>query len=392
MLDFGTLEKAQAAVHAVRNGGVEQLRLDHAALRIAAVEHGDFLALPAVLFHELLDFLDHPLRLGHVGGRLVDAHGLARALGGAQVLAQALAVVADERVGAVQDVAVGAVVLLQLDLLAHVELAHEVLHVAHARTAKGVDALVVVAHGDHAARGLQTAIHHVAGQLLEPLVLQLVRVLELIDHDVAKAPLVVGAQLGVVAQQLVGAQHQLAEVDHALALALLLVELVDLDLLARVRVIGHHVAGAHALFLAAGNEVLQLLGREALVVHVELLAQALDGRQLVLRVQDLEGGRQLRRLVVGAQQPVAQAVEGAYPHAAHVVGQHGRQAGQHFLGRLVGEGHGQDGARRGLARLQQPGDARGQHPRLARARAGQDQRVAGRKRDGSKLLLVEVGQ
>src|SRR2546427_4836108 len=45
----------------------------------------------------------------------------------------------------------------------------------------------------------------------------------------------------------------------------------------------------------------QLLGREALVVHVELLAQALDGRQLVLRVQDLEGGRQLCRLVVGAR-------------------------------------------------------------------------------------------
>jgi uncharacterized membrane protein YqhA len=62
----------------------------------------------------------------------------------------------------------------------------------------------------------------------------------------------------VVAQQLVAAQHQLAEVDHALALALLLVELVDLDLLARVLVAPRR--GAQAVFLAAGDEPLQLLG------------------------------------------------------------------------------------------------------------------------------------
>jgi hypothetical protein len=44
--------------------------------------------------------------------------------------------VADQRVGRIQDVAVAAVVLLQLDLVLHVELAHEVGHVAHARAAK----------------------------------------------------------------------------------------------------------------------------------------------------------------------------------------------------------------------------------------------------------------
>jgi hypothetical protein len=65
---------------------------------------------------------------------------------------------------------------------------------------------------------------------LDPGVLQLVGVLELVDQDVAEAPLVVLADRIVVAQQLVAAQHQLAEVHHAFALALVFVELVDLDL------------------------------------------------------------------------------------------------------------------------------------------------------------------
>jgi hypothetical protein len=121
VLDFGALEEAQAAVHAVRHAGVEQRRLDHPALRVAAVEHGDLLArnarLGALVAHQVAHLLDHPLRLGQVGRRLVHAHRLARALVGAQVLAQARLVVADQRVGRIEDVAVAAVVLLQLDLV-----------------------------------------------------------------------------------------------------------------------------------------------------------------------------------------------------------------------------------------------------------------------------------
>src|SRR3990167_6981167 len=389
MLDLGALKKAQAAVHAVGHGGVEQRGFDHAALRVAAVEHGDLLALETVVLHQLLDLVHHPLRFGEVARGLVHAHRLACTLGGAQVLAQAPGVVADEVVGRVEDVAVAAVVLLQLDLLLHVELTHEVLHVAHARTAKGVDALVVIAHGDHAAVRLEAAVHLVTRELLEPQVLQAVGVLELVHQDVREAPLVVRADGVVVAQQFVAAQHQLAEINHALALALVFVELVDLDLLARIRVLPLHVARAQALFLATGNEILQLLGRKALVVHVVLLAQALDGRELVLRVQDLEGLRQARRLVVRAQQTVAQAMKGADPHAAHVHRQHGGQPRHHLLGGLVGEGDGQDAAGRGLAGREQPGDARGEHARLARTGAGQDERMARRQGDGSELLGVE---
>ena len=298
VLDLGPLEKAQAAIHPVGHGRIEQRGLDHPALRIAAVEHRDLLATDArhrtVAAHQVPHFLDHPLRLGEVGRRLIDPHRLAGALRGAQVLAQPGLVVADQLVGRIEDVAEAAVVLLQLDLVLDMEFAHEIGHVADPRAAERVDALVVVADRQHRAAGAaHGAAGVLAGEQLEPGVLQLVGVLEFIDQDVAKAPLVVLAHRVVVSQQLVAAQHQLAEIDHALALALLLVQLVDLDLLPVFLAAHIDDLGPQAVLLAAGDEPQRLLGRKTLVIDIELLHQALDRRQLVLRVQDLKALRQI---------------------------------------------------------------------------------------------------
>ncbi len=207
-----------------------------------------------------------------------------------------------------------------------------------------------------------------------------------------EAMLVMRAQRVVVAQQLHGAQHQLGEVDHAFALALFFVGLVDLDLLARLLVALFDVVRAQAGILVVGDEPGHLLGHEALFVEVHALDHALDGRQRIGAVEDLEGLRQPGQLPVRAQEAVAQAVEGADPHAAHVDRQHRRQPRQHLLGRLVGEGHGQQAAGRDLAGVEQPGDAGGQDTGLARPGTGQDQRRLGRQRDGGELLGVEVAQ
>ena len=51
-----------------------------------------------------------------------------------------------------------AVVLLKLDHLLDTELALEVAHIAHLRASKGVDALVIVAHGKHPLRAVGRAI------------------------------------------------------------------------------------------------------------------------------------------------------------------------------------------------------------------------------------------
>jgi hypothetical protein len=81
--------------------------------------------------------------------------------------------------------------------------------------------------------------------------------------------------------------------------------------------------------------------------------------------------------------------KGADPHAAHVDRQHGAQARQHFLGRLVGEGHRQHTTRRDLAGLQQPGDAGGEHAGFARTCPSQYQGMLRRQCDGLVLFRVE---
>ena len=62
------------------------------------------------------------------------------------------------------------------------------------------------------------------------------------------------------------------------------------------------------------------------------------------------------------------------------------------LRRLVGEGDREHAGGRHLPGLDQPGDARGEHARLAAARAGEDQRRLVRQRDGFELRLVETGE
>ncbi len=202
-------------------------------------------------------------------------------------LPRRLAVVGDQRVGAVEDVAVRAVVLLQLDQVLDLEFALEGRHVADIGAAERVDALVVVADREHRAM--------LAGHQLQPLVLQIVGILEFVDQDVPEARLVMLAQRLVARQQFIGAQQQFGEIDHAFALALLVVQLVQLDEAAVVVVVGLDLMRAQALVLGAVDEIHQVAGRIFFIVDIVGLQQALDDRQLILRVQDLEGLRQTRR-------------------------------------------------------------------------------------------------
>ena len=98
---------------------------------------------------ESADLLDEPLRLVQVGGRLVHAHRLAVTEVGPEILAQAVAIVANEGVGRRENIAVRAIVLLELDQVGDLVLALEGRHVADVGAAKSVDALVVVTDREH---------------------------------------------------------------------------------------------------------------------------------------------------------------------------------------------------------------------------------------------------
>ena len=131
-----------------------------------------------------------------IGGSREAAHRLALAFARPEVLAEPRLVVADERVGELEDVPVRAVVLLELDQrhrqLRRPEIALEVLHVGDVRAAERVDRLIVVADGeDRRSR---------AGEQPQPAVLQHVRVLELVDEQVREAAPVVLAQCSLPAR------------------------------------------------------------------------------------------------------------------------------------------------------------------------------------------------
>ena len=300
---------------------------------------------------------------------------------------------ADQGICAVQNIAATAVVLLEFDLVLHPELAHEISHIANAGSPKGINALVIVADGHHAPsthRRRRIRVQAGAGKHLDPGVLQLVGVLEFINQDVTKTPLIVFANRLVIAQQLITAQHQFAKINHALFLALLFVQMVDFNFLAGIGVMGLHRIGSQAVFLATADKPLCFFGRISLIVDTMLLVQAFDRAKLILRVQDLKGLRQVGHFVMGPQKPVAKAMKGANPHAADIDWQHCRQARHHLLGRLVGKGDRQYAAGRDRAVLQQPGNSRGQNAGFTRTGAGQNQRVFVRQNDSGALFRIEM--
>ena len=194
-----------------------------------------------------------------------------------------------------------AVVLLEADQIPHLKLALEVGHVADVGASECINRLVVVTHCEYegALRRLRIVApfpgkgdggiaHHGATLCLiasseqtKPPVLQLVGVLELINEDVAEALLVMPAQGFVALQQFVGAQQQFGEIDHAFALALRLVGLVERDALPGPVVPGFDRGGAQALLLLRVDEMAQLARREFLVVDIQRLQQALDRGLLV---------------------------------------------------------------------------------------------------------------
>ena len=360
---------------------------EYPRLGVGPIQQGH-IAARMTIADQRLYLLDQPASLVEVGKSLVNPDRLALAALGPQVLAETVAVVGDDRVCRGEDIAVRAVVLLQADHLLDPEFALEIAHVADLGAAETIDRLVIVANAEQ--RG--TAVFALACKQLEPQVLEPVGVLEFIHQNVPETRLVVPADGLIAFQEFVGAQQQFREIHNSLSLALGLILRVQLDPTAGEIVPGLHRMRPAAGLLVAVDEVLQLARRKLFVVDVEGLQQALDRRELICAVENLEKLRQAGFAVVGPEQAVAKAVEGADPHAAGIDGQHRRQAGKHLLGGLVGEGHRKNALGRDLPGLHQPGDAGGEDSGLAGTCAGKDEGVARGQRHRLELFLIEIGK
>ena len=151
---------------------------------------------------------------------LVPREQLTGDLLGPQVLRLARRVVGDHGVRGVEDALGRAVVLIHDDdggLGEHLFEAHEV---AVVRSAEAIDALILVSHCRDVAVALTEHAHH--------LPLREVRVLELVDEQVAEPVPPPGERIGVLAEQLHDETEQVVEVDRRRVEQALLVLGVDL--------------------------------------------------------------------------------------------------------------------------------------------------------------------
>ena len=296
------------------------------------------------------------------------------------------AVVADHRVGGIEDRLRRAVVLLELDDVGVGERVLELEDVRDVGAPEPVDRLGIVAD-DH-----QVAV--LAGEQLQPAVLGVVGVLVLVDEDVAKAVGVALADLGEQLEHVDGAHEQVVEVHRVHAVQLALVGAVDVgDRLLEER--ADHLAvglGVAQLVLGVGDLAADRGRGEALGVDPELVEAALDQPAGVGGVVDRELARVAQALGLGAQHPGARRVEGHHPHRADLAADQQAGAVAHLPRRLVRERDRQDLVGLGDAGGHQVGDPVGEHPGLARARSGEDQLRPLAVADGLPLRVVEARQ
>ena len=205
VLDFLAVVELHAAVHAVRHAAAHHGFFQHAGLRVRAVKHGE-IARARTAFHAALDGAHHPGGLVALVERAVHADLLALARVGPQRLFLAARVVRDHLIGRVQDVAGGAIVLLQLDHPAIGKIALEFQNVAQIRAAPAVNGLVVVAHHAQIARfpGDQPHEH----------ILRHVRILVFVHQDVRKLVLVGRQHRRMLGKQRERFQNQIVEIQR----------------------------------------------------------------------------------------------------------------------------------------------------------------------------------
>ena len=217
-------------------------------------------------------------------------------------------VVLDQRVRDAQDVLRGAVVLLHQEHGRVGVVAFEVEDVLDGRAAPRVDALVGVA--DDA----DVAVPR--GQQVDQLVLRAVRVLVLVDQDVAEPLLVVLQDLRVELEQLDGLGDQVVEVQGAGRVLAPLVLRVDARDGLLVEVVGAPGVGVlvHHLVLRPADGGGHRLGWEPLGIEVEILQHAGDQSLGVAVVVDREARRDAKMVVLATQDPSARGVERQDPH------------------------------------------------------------------------------
>ena len=334
---------------------------------------------------ELLNLRADPAPLVTLVGRLEHLDLLAVPGVGEQTLGLAAGVVGHHGVGGGQDVARGAVVLLEAHHAGVRVVLLEVQDVLDVGAAPAVDRLVVVAH-DH-----EVAVAR--SQQVGDRVLDVVGVLVLVHADLAEAVLVALQDLGAPGEQLEGLDEKVVEV-HRVGAGETAVQLAVDARGGAVRGAGgaRHLVGTHQGVLGRGDLGADGVERVGLLVDVQVGHDRLHQTARVVVIVDREVGPIAHELAILAQDAHAHGVEGADPHAARAVREQGPQALAHLGGSLVGERNGQDLPGPHALVGDHVGDAVREDARLARARAREHEQGAARALHGLALGGVEALQ
>ena len=399
VLDLAPLVEPGAADHLVGQADPHEHLFERSGLGVGAVEHRDVARTHAVVVAEPVDRPGHERRL--VVLVVADVADDARAVTGLapQVLLAPALVAGDDRVGGAQDGLGGAVVLLEQDGAGVGVVLLELLDVADGGPAEGVDRLVCVTDHDELARldAVLAAGLGPADELAHQLVLGVVGVLVLVDHDVPEpAPVVLG-DVGEGLEHVHRGHDQVVEV-HGVGLA-------------QPPLVGRVGLGEHLLLVRAGLahparvgllvdqlvlEVAHLVAERAWVVSLGVEVHVADDHRhqplAVGGVVDREGRAQPHLVGLAAQDAHARAVEGHHPHRLGAGADERGDPLAHLGGGLVGEGDGEHLAGLHAAGGEQVGDAVGEHAGLARPCAGDDEQGAALVQHGLALLRVEADE
>ena len=363
--------------------------LEDTGLGVRPVEDGD-LVEPDPVGPEVGHHPRHPLGLLRLVAGLEEPGRLAGLVLRPEGLPLALLVVGDDRRRDLEDPPRRAVVLLEPDDVGARVVALEVEDVPQVRPAEAIDRLVGIADDAEVVVGV--------GEEPEEAVLGGVRVLVLVDQDVAPEPSVVGEDLRVLGPEADGQGEEVVEVERPRPLEPRLVALVDarhLEL-ARASGGGPDVVGALEPVLGATHPVDDGGGGRDPLVEGELAAELPHQGEPVGLVVDDEVPRVAQVVDVRAQDARAGGVErGDEGKAARrppgPLREEARHALRHLARRLVREGDGEDVP--GIDPLShQVGDPVGDDPGLPAARPREDEeRALGA---GNRLALggIEPGQ
>lgn len=191
-------------------------------------------------------------------------------------------------------------------------------------------------------------------------------------------------------------QQQIAEIAGIQRLQAVLVGDVEFAALAvgkGTSVTFRDLGGIEALVLPAVDHLGELLGRPALVVETLGLDDLLDQAHDIIGIENGEVGGEADEFGMPAQKLHADGVEGAEPgHAFDRTADQMADTLLHLARGLVGEGHRENLARKGLSRCQDVGNTGGENAGLAGAGAceNEDRTIDGF--DGFALFRVQAGE